>query len=312
MLEPGWTERIGRGEINAVLIAGPTASGKSAVAFALAEKFGGVIINADSMQAYRELRVLSARPTVEEELRVPHRLYGHVEAGFEYSVGDYLRDAEVVLAELQRARKLAIIVGGTGLYFKALTSGFVATPEVPVAIRDAWETAWKAGDDLYGALMQRDPEAALALKPADAPRLIRALEVFEATGRSILEWRREAGSTPLLEPGRWTGIFLNPERAALFARIDFRFIAMIEQGALDEVRRIALLGLPANRGIMKAHGVPHLMAHLRGEISLDEAIARGQRDTRHYAKRQMTWARQYMADWAWYASGEEVLRSGIS
>lgn len=286
-----------------MLIAGPTASGKSAVAILLAEALDGIVINADSMQVYRDLRTLSARPTVEEEARVPHRLFGFLPAAREYSVGDYLKDAAAAYQACRNAGRLAIVVGGTGLYYRALTEGLVATPDIAPEVRERVAAVARDGDSLHAALAQVDPAAAARLNPADQPRLMRALEVVLATGRSLTDWQTAAQGSPLLPPGRWAGVFLNPDRAELAVRIDRRFIEMMAGDALDEIRALAALGLPANRGVMKAHGAPHLMAHLRGEMTLDAAIALGQGDTRRYAKRQVTWARKFMADWAWFDSG---------
>lgn len=292
-------ERVRAGACDAVLIAGPTASGKSAFAISLAERCDGVVINADSMQVYRDLRILSARPDAADEARVPHRLYGHVSGEVEYSVGDYLRGAAEAISAVRRVGKLPIFVGGTGLYFRALTEGLVETPEIPAAVR-AW-TAGIAPENLHGELARRDPAAAERLNPADVPRLMRALEVFQATGRSIADWQAERQGAPLLSAGCWSGVFLAPQREALAARIDDRFVAMIEAGALEEVRQLLARGLPPNRGVMKAHGVPHLAAYLSGLMRLEEAVQRGQGDTRRYAKRQMTWARKFMAGWHWVA-----------
>ncbi len=274
-------------DANAVLIAGPTASGKSALALQLAEATGGEIINADSMQVYAALEILSARPSVEETTRAPHHLYGFVPAQQEFSVGDWLRAVAPVLASLKARKEKAIIVGGTGLYLKALTQGLTETPPIPIEIR----ARVSAIEDLHSALAKRDPEMAARLNPSDRPRLQRALEVVEATGRSLLDWRRESSGDALLKPGEWRGLFLDPPREALAARIDARFEAMIAAGALEEAAHIQTLALPRNRGVMKAHGLPHLIDHLEGRLSLAEAIARGQSDTRRYAKRQRTFQR---------------------
>ena len=293
-------ERARSGALDAVLIAGPTASGKSALAILLADLLGGVVVNADSMQVYADLRVLSARPSMAEEAQVPHRLFGFVPGGAEYSVGDYARDCAALLAGLHAEGRVPIIVGGTGLYFRALTEGLVATPEIPGPVRARIEAFAAAGGDLHAQLKARDPDAAARLNPADTPRLMRALEVVEATGQPLAMWQARAQGAPLLAPGRWQGVFLNPDRSTLIERIDRRFLAMMDEGALDEVRALASLGLPANRGVMKAHGVPHLLAHLAGGMTLEAAIALGQGDTRRYAKRQMTWARKFMTTgWLW-------------
>jgi tRNA dimethylallyltransferase len=283
--------------LEALLIAGPTASGKSALALAAAQASGGVVVNADSMQIYDGLRVLTARPTPDEEAKAEHRLYGTVDPRRAFSVGDYLRMVAPLLAELKAAGRPAIIVGGTGLYFRVLTQGLVETPEISPHVMDE-VLALGEGSDLHAWLAARDPARAAELQPADTARLQRAAALFLATGRSMKSWLADA-PPPLLAPGSWRGVFLNPERATLYARIDARFHAMVAAGALDEVRAVKALGLPANRGIMKAHGLPHLVRHLDGELTLDDAIALGQRDTRNYAKRQATWARRFMAEWRW-------------
>lgn len=282
----------------AILISGPTASGKSALATALAREFDGVIINADSMQIYRDLRILSARPSVAEEAALPHRLYGYVEAGVEYTVGHYVKDAAEALAAVRAEGRLPIFVGGTGLYFKALTQGLVETPSIPPKIRAGLEQASDMGENLHERLQALDPESAARLSPADRPRIVRALEVVLATGRPMAYWRAHANGKALLPAGLWHGVFLTVEREVLKERIHRRFEEMIEAGALDEVRRLLARGLPPNRGIMKAHGVPHLVAYLEGRIPFSEAVTLGQMDTRRYAKRQMTFARGQLQGFA--------------
>jgi len=294
----------------ALLIAGPTASGKSALAIRLAKALNGVVINADSMQVYRDLRILSARPTPEEEAEAPHRLFGFVPAGEDYSVGAYLADAARVLGAVRRAGQRPIFVGGTGLYFRALTEGLVETPAIPDGVRRQVAEAVVAGS-LDRLLAQHDPDAARRLGPSDVPRRMRALEVALHTGRPLAAWQAAVQGAPLLGPGHWRGIVLAPARETLVARIDARFVAMMEGGALDEVASLAALGLAANRGVMKAHGVPHLAAHLAGAISRAEAVARGQRDTRRYAKRQMTWARRFMQGWLWIEADDGTLAGRI-
>jgi tRNA dimethylallyltransferase len=281
--------------LDALLIAGPTASGKSALAIGAAVVFGGVVVNADSMQIYDGVRILTARPTPAEEAQVEHRLYGCIDPRTAFSAGDYVRALRPVLAELRARRRLAVVVGGTGLYFRAITQGLVATPEIPPHVMDEVE-ALGAGPGLHAWLGARDPARAAELNPADAPRLQRAAAIWLATGRPTAFWRAQE-QPPLLEAGRWRGVVLTPDRSALYERIDRRFGSMIEAGALDEARRIMALGLPANRGVMKAHGMPHLVRHLEGAMTLDEAVERGRRDTRNYARRQGVWARRYMADW---------------
>ena len=222
----------------AVLIAGPTASGKSALALELAQKAGGIVINTDSMQVYRDLRIITARPTPEEEARAPHRLYGHVDASVNFSAGAWVADAAKVLAEARAQKRLPIFIGGSGLYFKALTRGLSAVPPIPAEIREGVRARLERDgvEALHAELAQRDPVSAERLKPRDRTRIARALEVIEATGRSLPDWHRE-GLPPLLPPGEFTALFLAPERDELYARIDARFGAMLEAGALEEVER---------------------------------------------------------------------------
>jgi tRNA dimethylallyltransferase len=290
-----------------VLIAGPTASGKSALAMALARDFGGVVVNADSMQVYRDLRVLTARPTPAEEAAVPHRLYGHVDGAVNYSAMRYASDVAALLEELRQSGQLPILVGGTGLYFKALTEGFSAMPPVPEAVRATFRERAEgvATEALHAELAARDPEMAGRLRASDRMRIMRAIEVHLATGRSLASFQGER------EPGPLAGVetlrlFVSPEREAVRAAIDRRFEAMIAQGALDEVERLKARGLDPLLPVMRAHGVPGLIASLDGTISLEEAIRRGQADTRAYAKRQVTWFRHQMAGWEAVAPQEAL------
>ena len=282
----------------AVLIAGPTASGKSALALALAETLGGVIVNADSMQVYRDLRIITARPSPEDEARVLHRLYGHVDAGENYSVGRWCRDVAEALAGTAAQGRVPILVGGTGLYFKALTSGLAAVPPIPADIRTHVRGRLQSEGvaPLFAELLKRDPVTAQRLMPNDRSRISRALEVVLATGRSLTDWHRE-GLPPLVDPARAVKVFLTCERKQLVARIERRFAVMLEAGALDEAKALAARHLDPLLPAMKAHGVPWLIRHLNGEISIDEAAAGAVMDTRRYAKRQVTWFRNQMANW---------------
>ena len=291
----------------AVLIAGPTASGKSALALWLAEKTGGIVVNTDSMQVYRDLRIITARPTLDEEARVPHRLYGHVDAAVNCSAGIWVTDAATALAEARAQNRLAIFVGGSGLYFKALTRGLSAVPPVPPEIRERVRARLERNgvEALHAELAERDPASAERLKPRDRTRIARALEVVEATGRSLTDWHRD-GLPPLLPQGQFSAVFLAPERDALYARIDARFDAMLAAGALDEVARLGARNLDPLLPAMKAHGVPALLSHLRGEISLEEAAEIGRADTRHYAKRQFTWFRHQLPEFEWVKPDEAV------
>jgi len=282
----------------AVLIAGPTASGKSALAVAVAERISGVVVNTDSMQVYRDLSVITARPNGAEMARVPHLLYGHVDAAEDYSAGRFLRDAAAAVEATRAQGRIPIFTGGSGVYFKALTAGLAAIPPIPPEIRAAVRARLQACGPaaLHAELSRRDPVAAAGLRPADRTRIARALEVVEATGRSITDWRH-TGMPPLLDAGRTAKIFLAPDRAVLYRRIDARFDAMLSAGALDEVRALAARRLDPLLPAVKAHGVPWLMRHLAGEISLAAAAAEAKKDTRHYAKRQFTWFRHQLADW---------------
>jgi tRNA dimethylallyltransferase len=284
----------------AVLIAGPTASGKSALALQLAQKTGGVVINTDTMQVYRDLRVLTARPTPKEESAVPHRLYGYVDASVNFSAGAWVADAASVLTEARAQNRLPIFAGGSGLYFKALTRGLSAVPPIPPEIRESVRARLDCDgvEALHAELARHDAVSAERLKPRDRTRIARALEVVEATGRSLTDWHRE-GLPPILPPGEFTALFLSAEREALYARIDARFDAMLMAGALEEVAVLAARNLDPLLPAMKAHGVPALIRHLRGELTLEEAATIGRADTRHYAKRQFTWFRHQLPEFEW-------------
>lgn len=273
-----------------VLILGPTASGKTALALALAKTLDGEIVNADSMQVYRDLRILTARPTPEEEAQSPHHLFGTVDGAQRFSVGQWQRAAVPVVEAIRARGRTAILVGGTGLYFKALTEGLAAIPEPPEALTAALRAKLSAlgPQALHGMLALEDPAAAARLSAADGVRIVRALAVKAATGQSILAFQ-EARALPSLAAGEWVGVALTPPRGALYAAIDQRFEAMMRQGALEEVRALVGRGLDPTLPLMKAHGVPWLQASLRQEMALETATSLGKRDTRHYAKRQFTW-----------------------
>ncbi|UPK28941.1 tRNA (adenosine(37)-N6)-dimethylallyltransferase MiaA [Bradyrhizobium sp. 195] len=294
-------EQVSRGPIGeAVLIAGPTASGKSALALELALATGGIVINADSMQVYRDLRIITARPTQGEEARAPHRLYGHVDAAVNFSAGTWVADAAKALGEAKAEARLPIFIGGTGLYFKALTAGLSVVPPIPAEEREAVRARLElnGAEALHAELARRDPRAAERLNPRDRTRIARALEVVEATGRSLLDWHRE-GQPPLLPKDSFRAVFLAPVRDELYARIDARFDAMLGAGALSEVEHLAARHLDPLLPAMKAHGVPALIRHLRGELSLEQAAMIGRADTRHYAKRQFTWFRHQLPEFEW-------------
>ena len=287
-------------QMQALLIAGPTASGKSALAIHLAKKLDGVVINADSMQVYQPLRVLTARPTEEEEAEVAHALFGHVGAGQPYSVAHWLADATQAIAAIQAQGRLPIVTGGTGMYFRALTEGLSDIPAVPDAIRVRLRAleAEIGVEALHARLMLCDPETASSLNPTDPQRVIRAMEVFEATGRSIRSFQGPRHGA-VIDPARALSVFLEPDREVLRARIDARFDGMMQQGALQEVEALARLDLDPALPVMRAHGVPGLIAALRGDWSMAQAIEKGKADTRRYAKRQHTWFRHQAPDFIW-------------
>jgi len=284
--------------LDAVLIAGPTASGKSAVALHVAETCNGVIINADAMQVYEEMRVLTARPSAADEARAPHRLYGHVSAREAYSVARWLEDAAGALAEARRMGRLPVIVGGTGLYFKALLEGLSPIPPIPGSIRDHWreEAARRGAPALHELLRERDPQTAARLHPTDTQRLVRALEVLEATGRPLAEWQALPGA-PLISRERTVCLVLAPGREDLYRRCDARFEAMIAGGGLEEAARMRALGLAPTLPAMRTIGLRALMAALAGELPLEQARQQAQMETRRYVKRQLTWIRKNMISW---------------
>ncbi|MBX3483812.1 tRNA (adenosine(37)-N6)-dimethylallyltransferase MiaA [Phenylobacterium sp.] len=279
------------------LIAGPTASGKSALALTLAEATGGEIVGADSMQLYAGLRVLTAGPSPEEAARAPHHLFGAVDPADGWSVGRWLRAATEALDGIAARGRDAIVVGGTGLYFRALTQGLAEMPSIAADLRRATGAEFEAmGEDAFRArLAKADPAAAARIAPGDRQRLIRAWEVYAATGTPLTDW--QATGRPALAPGSFTALALEPPRADLYARCDARLHAMIAAGALDEVRALMARSLDPNLPAMKAVGVRELAAHLAGETSLEAAVAAAQQETRRYAKRQATWMRGQMGDW---------------
>lgn len=289
----------------AILIAGPTASGKSALALAIAKRVGGAVVNADSMQVYRDLRIITARPTPEEEAEVEHLLFGHVDAAVNYSVGRYLGDLAATLRGLDARGVAPVVVGGTGMYFKAALYGLSDIPAVAEELRAQVRAAaeGKRPQELHAELASKDPETAARLRPTDLQRILRALEVFAATGKPLASFQGPR-ATPLLDPAQCLAFFLAPDRETLYARIDARFNKMMEMGALDEVAALRDRRLDPALPAMRAHGVPHLLAYLDGRMSLDEAIMRGKLDTRHYAKRQFTFARHQLPYFEWLSVGD--------
>jgi len=273
-----------------VIVAGPTASGKSALALALAEAYGGTIVNADSQQAYRDLKILSARPGVVDEARAPHRLYGYLDAAERGSVARWRELALREIAAATAGGSLPILVGGTGLYLRALQHGLAPVPDIPPEIRDEAQALYceLGGVKFRERLAPLDPASAARFPPGDRTRLTRAYEVVRATGRPIGAWQRFPAAPA---PYRFAAILLAPPRAALYAACDARFAAMVAAGGLDEARALMARGLDPGLSAMKAVGVPELFRHLRGEVALRDAVAAAQMATRRYAKRQSTWFR---------------------
>ncbi|TCU25572.1 tRNA dimethylallyltransferase [Rhizobium azibense] len=284
---------------SAILITGPTASGKSALAVELAKRHGGAVINADSMQVYGTLRILTARPSEAEMQGVPHHLYGHVPPGAAYSTGTWLRDVMSLLPNLRAKGQLPVFVGGTGLYFKALTGGLSNMPAIPEDIRNRLRARLldEGAEALHAELAKVDPAAAGGLSIQDGQRIVRALEVVKATGKSILVFQGQAGPV-IVDPANAEKIIVLPERALLHQRINGRFEKMLEQGAEDEVKALLALGLSPEMPAMKAIGVSQIAAMLNGEMTRLEVIEKGAAATRQYAKRQMTWFRNQM-DQSW-------------
>ena len=295
--------------VSVILIAGPTASGKSAIAIDLARALNGVVINADSMQVYVDLRALTARPSAAEERMVPHALFGHVDGAVNYSTGLWLDDADRALAAARVDARVAIVCGGTGLYFKALTQGLSAIPAVPDAVRARIraEAHGQSAATLHVRLAALDPLTATGLRPSDPQRIMRALEVFAATGRPLASFQGQR-STPRIGPEASLRYFIAPEKPALHARISARFAVMLQDGALDEARVLAARRLDPALPVMRAHGAPHLIACARGEMSLADAAARACVDTWHYTRRQFTFGRNQLGDFANVAPGFAVER----
>ena len=273
-----------------LVVAGPTASGKSALALELAEACAGTIINADSLQTYRDLRILTARPDEAAEGRVPHRLYGFLDAAERGSVARWRTLALDEMAGATKAGRIPLLVGGTGLYLRAVTEGLAPVPEIPAAVRqEAIELNRALGGVAFrDRLAELDPEAAHQLFPGDKQRLVRAYEVVQATGVTIGKWRQQAKSGPAY---RFGTILLMPPRDRLYAACNARLLQMIERGALAEAAAIAARRLDPSLPAMKAVGLPELLSYLRDAIPLNAAITAAQRATRRYAKRQMTWFR---------------------
>ncbi|UTW53722.1 tRNA (adenosine(37)-N6)-dimethylallyltransferase MiaA [bacterium SCSIO 12827] len=279
-----------------LIVTGPTAGGKSGLALELAERLGGWIINADSMQVYRDLRVLTARPDAADEARAPHRLFGVLGAEERCSVGRWLDMAVAEIGAARAANCLPILVGGTGMYLKALTQGLAPVPDVPAAVTAEATALYDTlgGVAFAAALAEHDPSAAEALPPGDRQRLIRAHAVVQATGRTLADWQNEAPTGPAVA-GQFTTILVLPPRDALYAACDARFRAMLDAGAMDEVRALLARGLDPSLPALRAVGVRELGAVIEGEMTLDQAADKARQATRNYAKRQFTWFRHQLA-----------------
>lgn len=285
--------------VKAVLIAGPTASGKSALALDMAVRMDGAVVNADSMQVYDALAVLTARPTAEQMGQVPHYLYGHVPAAHAYSVGQWSRDVEMLLDGPDLGGRVPIFVGGTGLYFKALLGGLSAMPTIPQSVRERWRGRLlkEGAGPLHAELERRDPDMAALLKRGDGQRVVRALEVIDATGRSIRSFQQTAGEA-LIDTNAVRKILFRPDRTDLQNRIRARFEAMIKAGAIEEVRALLAQNISAELPAMKAIGVREITAMIDERCTASEAVERAVIASRQYAKRQMTWFRnQFGDDW---------------
>lgn len=280
-----------------LLLHGPTASGKTALAVALAQQLGAEVVNADALQVYADLAVLTARPTQDEQQGIAHHLFGTIDAAERFSVGRFVEAAGPLLVDITARGKPVIVVGGTGLYFKALTEGLAPVPAIDPDVRALWARRLLAEgpEVLHAELARRDPPGAQALAPRDGVRILRALEVLTQTGQPLRAF--VSAQRPTLAPMRWVGLALTPPRDWLYERIDTRFAGMVAQGGLAEAAALGARGLDPQLPAMKAHGVPWLLQHLAGQMGLDQAIALGCRDTRRYAKRQLTWIAHQAPGW---------------
>jgi tRNA dimethylallyltransferase len=281
-----------------ILIAGPTASGKSALALDLAQSLGGEIVNADAQQIYQALPLLSARPSAEDMARVPHHLFAVASPDQSWSVGHWLRACCEVLDEIRSRGRPSLIVGGTGLYFSALTRGLADIPPVPLSMRDAVEARLdQEGEAQFrDSLARIDPVAEARIAPGDRQRLIRALAVAEATGQALSQW--QSNTQPALKREDWRGLVIEPDRKRLYQGCDARLLAMLEAGVLGEVAEMMAMNLNPTLPALKAVGYRELASHLAGETPLDHALDQAQMQTRRYAKRQLTWFRNQTPDWA--------------
>ena len=296
-----------------VLIAGPTASGKSSMAMDVAEEFDGQIINADSMQVYKELRIVTARPSEADEARLPHKMYGMISVAQSWSVGQWQAMAVEEIAACHAAGKLPVVTGGTGLYFKALMEGLADIPVADPEIRQNLTARLdKEGCEvLHEELKKVDAITAERIFPTDTQRLLRALEIYQSTGRSQSDWIAD-GNQGVPDDLRFLPLILQPPREQLYEKINQRFGAMVKEGALEEVRALSKLGLDPSLPAMKAVGVRELLAYEAGECSLEQSIAKAQKISRNYAKRQLTWFRNQIPEGkSYFAQYSESLRPEI-
>ena len=280
-----------------IFVCGATASGKSHLALQLAREFNGEIINADSMQVYDALRLLTARPSAADEAQTPHHLYGHVAAHEPYNVALWQSAAMAAIA--QTSTNTAIVVGGTGFYFHSLTHGLATIPDIDEAVRAAWRTRAETEGTpaLYALLQQQDAHLAARLDPNDTQRILRGLEVYSTTGRTLSAWQTDTAAKPPLQNATIAKILLNPSRDWLYERCNSRFATMLENGAIEEVAAFAKLAVPMASPLRKALGVSELLSLQAGLCDQETALITAQQRTRNYAKRQMTWFRNRMADW---------------
>ncbi len=287
-----------RATLNPILITGPTASGKSGLALQLASRLGGTIINADSMQVYRDLHILTARPSAEDEAVATHMLYGHVDGHEGYSAGRFQREAADAISAAHNVGRVPIIVGGTGLYFKALLEGLSPIPAIPDAVRSHWRQQEReyGADALHTVLCRDDPVMAARLDPNDGQRIVRALEVVHATGKSLDDWQQQPG-TPVIDPAACLRLIVMPDRDVVYRQSEERVDAMMAAGALDEVRALQVRHLDVALPVMRALGVRPLIQHLSGQLARDETVTAVKAETRQFIKRQLTWFKGNMSAW---------------
>jgi tRNA dimethylallyltransferase len=295
----------------AILINGPTASGKTRLAIELAKRLDGDVVNADAMQVYADLNVLTARPDAGELAEARHILFGHVDAAERHSVGRWQAEAAAAIAAIQSAGRTPIVVGGTGLYLQALIEGLAEVPPIPDDVREETRAAVAASPRAaWSRLSEADPASAARIQPQDRQRIARALEVLAATGRPLSSYHGEA--KPPLAPGGWISVALTPSREATYGRIDTRVDRMMKAGALDEARALWERGIEPEAPVMRAHGMPGFADHFSGRATLAEAIDRCKRDTRRYAKRQMTWIANQFPLWPRVPSEDTNIRTRVT